>query len=83
MDWKGLVHFALVGNGTLEQYAILLVNDFLGKFDASGNIQWAVPNYYAQLAAPDGGLVAQTHLDRIEESHARRFEDSLWLFVLE
>src|SRR5258708_35621634 len=34
MDWKGLVQFALMGNGNLEQYAILLVRVSLGLFFA-------------------------------------------------
>jgi putative oxidoreductase len=34
MDWKGLVQFALMGNGTLEQYAILLVRVSIGLFFA-------------------------------------------------
>ena len=36
------------------------IDDFLAKFDASGNIQWAVPNYYAKMATADGGLIAQS-----------------------
>jgi putative oxidoreductase len=32
MDWKGSVQFALMGNGTLEQYAILLVRVSIGLF---------------------------------------------------
>jgi len=34
MGWKGLVQFALMGNGTLEQYAILLVRVSIGLFFA-------------------------------------------------
>ena len=34
MDWKGLVHFALLGRSDLEQYAILLVRVSLGLFFA-------------------------------------------------
>ena len=34
MDWKRLVQFALMGNGTLEQYAILLVRVSIGLFFA-------------------------------------------------
>lgn len=34
MDWKGLVQFALQGNGGLEQYAILLVRVSIGLFFA-------------------------------------------------
>jgi putative oxidoreductase len=34
MDWKRLVHFALLGSGDLEQYAILLVRVSLGLFFA-------------------------------------------------
>jgi putative oxidoreductase len=34
MDWKGLVQFALMGNGTLEQHAILLVRVSIGLFFA-------------------------------------------------
>src|SRR5271166_6628408 len=34
MDWKGLVQFALMGNGILEQYAILLVRGSIGLFFA-------------------------------------------------
>ena len=34
MDWKGLVQFALMGNGKLEQYAILLVRVSIGLFFA-------------------------------------------------
>ena len=34
MDWKGLVQFALSGNGNLEQYAILLVRVSIGLFFA-------------------------------------------------
>src|ERR1700685_1979553 len=34
MDWKGLVQFALLGNGDLEQYAILLVRISIGLFFA-------------------------------------------------
>jgi putative oxidoreductase len=34
MDWKGLVQFALMGNGNLEQYAILLVRISIGLFFA-------------------------------------------------
>lgn len=34
MDWKWLVHFALMGNGTLQQYAILLVRASIGLFFA-------------------------------------------------
>ena len=32
MDWKQLVQFALLGNGNLEQYAILLVRVSIGLF---------------------------------------------------
>src|SRR6202046_766744 len=34
MDWKGLVQFALLGNGDLEQYAILVVRVSIGLFFA-------------------------------------------------
>ena len=34
MDWKGLVQFALTGNGNLEQYTILLVRVSIGLFFA-------------------------------------------------
>ena len=34
MDWKGLVQFALMGNGNLQQYAILLVRVSVGLFFA-------------------------------------------------
>jgi putative oxidoreductase len=34
MDWKGLVQLALMGNGNLEQYAILLVRVSIGLFFA-------------------------------------------------
>src|SRR6204780_2074762 len=34
MDWKGLVHFALLGSNDLEQYAILLVRVSVGLFFA-------------------------------------------------
>ena len=34
MDWNGLVQFALMGNGNLEQYAILLVRVSIGLFFA-------------------------------------------------
>ena len=34
VDWKGLVHFALLGRSDLEQYAILLVRVSLGLFFA-------------------------------------------------
>ena len=34
MDWKGLVQFALMGNGNWEQYAILLVRVSIGLFFA-------------------------------------------------
>ena len=34
MDWKGLVQFALMGSGNLEQYAILLVRVSIGLFFA-------------------------------------------------
>jgi putative oxidoreductase len=34
VDWKRLVQFALLGNGDLEQYAILLVRVALGLFFA-------------------------------------------------
>ena len=34
MDWKGLVQFALLGSGDLEQYAILLVRVSIGLFFA-------------------------------------------------
>src|SRR6204780_151670 len=34
MDWKGLVHFALLGSNDLEQYAMLLVRVSLGLFFA-------------------------------------------------
>ena len=44
MDWKGLVQFALTGNGNLEQYAILLVRVSIGLFFAiSGANKWFVP----------------------------------------
>jgi hypothetical protein len=35
-------------------------NDFLAKFDQSGNLQWSKPNYYALIATSDGGVIAQT-----------------------
>jgi putative oxidoreductase len=34
MDWKRLVEFALLGNGNLEEYAILLVRVSIGLFFA-------------------------------------------------
>ena len=34
MDWKRLVEFALLGNGDLEQYAILVVRVSIGLFFA-------------------------------------------------
>jgi putative oxidoreductase len=34
VDWKRLVHFALLGSSDLEQYAILLVRVSLGLFFA-------------------------------------------------
>ena len=34
MDWKQLVQFALLGNGNVEQYAILLVRVSIGVFFA-------------------------------------------------
>ena len=34
MDWKGLVHFALLGSSDLERYAILLVRVSIGLFFA-------------------------------------------------
>ena len=34
MDWKRLVHFALLGSGDFEQYGILLVRVSLGLFFA-------------------------------------------------
>src|SRR3984885_11670827 len=34
MDWKRLVHFALLGSSDLEQYAILLVRVSIGLFFA-------------------------------------------------
>jgi putative oxidoreductase len=34
MDWKRLIQFALLGNGDLEQYAILLVRISIGLFFA-------------------------------------------------
>src|SRR5580704_16475067 len=34
MDWNRLVHFALLGSGDLEQYAILLVRVSIGLFFA-------------------------------------------------
>ena len=34
MDWKRLAHFALLGSGDLEQFAILLVRVSLGLFFA-------------------------------------------------
>jgi putative oxidoreductase len=34
MDWKWLAHFALLGSGDLEQYAILLVRVSIGLFFA-------------------------------------------------
>jgi putative oxidoreductase len=34
MDWKRVTHFALLGSGDLEQYAILLVRVSLGTFFA-------------------------------------------------
>jgi putative oxidoreductase len=34
MDWKRLIQFALLGNGDLEQYAILLVRILIGLFFA-------------------------------------------------
>jgi putative oxidoreductase len=44
MDWKELIQFALQGNGTLEQYAILLVRVAIGGFFAiSGANKLFVP----------------------------------------
>ena len=44
MDWKGLVHFALLGSSDLEQYAILLVRVSIGLFFAiSGANKLFVP----------------------------------------
>jgi len=34
MDWKQLIQFALLGNGNVEQYAILLVRVSIGLFFA-------------------------------------------------
>jgi putative oxidoreductase len=34
MDWKQLIHFALLGSSALEQYAILLVRVSIGLFFA-------------------------------------------------
>jgi putative oxidoreductase len=34
MDWKWLIHFALLGSSDLEQYAVLLVRVSLGLFFA-------------------------------------------------
>ena len=34
IDWRQLVRFALVGNGALQQYAILLIRVLLGLFFA-------------------------------------------------
>jgi putative oxidoreductase len=34
MDWKRLIQFALLGNGDLEQYAILLIRVSIGLFFA-------------------------------------------------
>jgi putative oxidoreductase len=34
MDWKGLLQFVLMGNGNLEQYAILVVRVSIGLFFA-------------------------------------------------
>jgi putative oxidoreductase len=38
MDWKRVVQFAMVGNGDLEQYAILLVRVSLGLFFAISGV---------------------------------------------
>jgi putative oxidoreductase len=44
MDWKGLIQFALRGNGDVEQYAILLVRVAIGLFFAiSGANKLFVP----------------------------------------
>ena len=44
MDWKRLIEFALLGNGDLEQYAILLVRVSIGLFFAiSGANKLFVP----------------------------------------
>jgi YD repeat-containing protein len=44
----------------LVDYDFDEIDDFLAKFDAAGNIQWAVPNYYAKMATADGGVIAQS-----------------------
>jgi len=36
-------------------------DDFLASFDLSGNVQWSVPGYYAQIATSDGGVIAQSY----------------------
>src|SRR6202044_2240244 len=44
MDWKRLVEFALLGNGGLEEYAILVVRVSIGLFFAiSGGNKLFVP----------------------------------------
>jgi hypothetical protein len=49
-SFYGFVDYADVDGGS----------DFLAKFDASGNIQWSVPNYYPLIATADGGVIAQS-----------------------
>lgn len=45
MEWKQLVQFALLGNGNLEQYAILLVRVSIGLFFAiSGGNKLFLPS---------------------------------------
>jgi hypothetical protein len=34
---------------------------FMASFDTSGNIKWTAPNYYAQIATADGGVVAGSY----------------------
>ena len=34
---------------------------FLASFDKSGNIKWTAPNYYAQIATADGGVIAGSY----------------------
>jgi hypothetical protein len=36
-------------------------NVYLASFDSSGNIKWTAPNYYAQIATADGGVIAGSY----------------------
>jgi hypothetical protein len=36
-------------------------DDFLASFDQSGNVKWAKPGYYAQIATADGGVIGQSY----------------------